>query len=165
MGVTGRCMRIIRAFLPLALFALLALPAAANARDLTIEAATGERGDGTMSAVGATGDERRCVDPGGRRPRKGAGEPAAAPWRPATLTRPAVVEALAPTAARSWEGIFNTGSAPSDSTGAVGTTRYVETINRNVRDLQQDQQHPDPHQDAERVVGPGRRRRTASTRR
>ncbi len=42
------------------------------------------------------------------------------------------IEALAPTTSRSWEGIFDGGSAPPDPTGAVGTTRYVETINRRV---------------------------------
>jgi hypothetical protein len=36
----------------------------------------------------------------------------------------------APTAFRSWEGVLDTSSAPSDSTGAIGTKRYIELVNR-----------------------------------
>jgi hypothetical protein len=35
-----------------------------------------------------------------------------------------------PTTIRSWKGIKDITSAPSDSTGAIGTTRYVELVNR-----------------------------------
>jgi hypothetical protein len=41
----------------------------------------------------------------------------------------AAILGAAPTAARSWNGIFQTGLAPPDTTGAIGTTRYVELIN------------------------------------
>lgn len=39
--------------------------------------------------------------------------------------------AAAPVATRSWLGIRQTQSQPSDSTGAIGTTRYIEMINTN----------------------------------
>jgi hypothetical protein len=38
-------------------------------------------------------------------------------------------EALAPQKLRSWEGIRDPNVGPSDSTGAVGTSRYVELVN------------------------------------
>ncbi|MBA3282193.1 MAG: hypothetical protein H0U29_08190, partial [Acidimicrobiia bacterium] len=31
---------------------------------------------------------------------------------------------------RNWQGVNDTGSGPSDSTGAIGTTRYIELVNR-----------------------------------
>jgi hypothetical protein len=39
-------------------------------------------------------------------------------------------DALAPTSPRGWLGIWDPNSAPSDSTSAVGATRYVELVNR-----------------------------------
>lgn len=36
---------------------------------------------------------------------------------------------LAPVASRNWKGINSLSVAPSDSTGAIGTTRYVELVN------------------------------------
>jgi hypothetical protein len=36
---------------------------------------------------------------------------------------------LAPTAVRNWAGQRDTTAAPSDSTGAIGTTRYIELVN------------------------------------
>ena len=41
-----------------------------------------------------------------------------------------VAGALAPAVAREWDGVFDTTVAPSDSTGAVGDTRYIELVNR-----------------------------------
>lgn len=38
---------------------------------------------------------------------------------------------LAPMAVRSWDGINNPNDAPSDSTGSVGSRRFVELINSN----------------------------------
>jgi hypothetical protein len=37
--------------------------------------------------------------------------------------------ALAPTLVRNWAGQQDTNAAPSDSTGAIGTTRYIELVN------------------------------------
>lgn len=45
-----------------------------------------------------------------------------------SATGPAV-SASAPATQRSWQGINDTSHAPSDSTGAIGTTRYVELVN------------------------------------
>jgi hypothetical protein len=44
--------------------------------------------------------------------------------------RPAV--ALAPSLVRNWPGQSDTTGSPSDSTGAIGTTRYIELINSKV---------------------------------
>jgi hypothetical protein len=38
----------------------------------------------------------------------------------------------APSASVSWKGLSNPGLTPSDSTGAIGTTRYIETVNAKV---------------------------------
>jgi hypothetical protein len=46
---------------------------------------------------------------------------------PATATAP-----LAPSLVRNWAGQRDTTVAPSDSTGAIGTTRYVELVNSKV---------------------------------
>lgn len=40
--------------------------------------------------------------------------------------------ALAPTLVRNWAGQQDTTVAPSDSTGAIGTTRYIELVNSKV---------------------------------
>jgi hypothetical protein len=41
----------------------------------------------------------------------------------------AVARVLAPTIVRNWAGQRDTTAAPSDSTGAIGTTRYIELVN------------------------------------
>ena len=38
----------------------------------------------------------------------------------------------APVTSLSWKGVSQAGHSPSDSTGAIGTTRYVETVNSKV---------------------------------
>ena len=50
--------------------------------------------------------------------------------RASASVRPAV--ALAPSLVRNWAGQRDTTDAPSDSTGAIGTTRYIELINSKV---------------------------------
>ena len=50
---------------------------------------------------------------------RGAGRPS--PPAPATVLAPAIV--------RNWAGQRDTTVAPSDSTGAIGTTRYIELVN------------------------------------
>jgi hypothetical protein len=40
--------------------------------------------------------------------------------------------ALAPSLPRNWAGLRDTTDAPSDSTGAIGTTRYIELVNAKV---------------------------------
>jgi hypothetical protein len=39
-------------------------------------------------------------------------------------------DSKAPVNLRAWDGVFDTGSGPSDSTGAIGPTRYIELVNR-----------------------------------
>ena len=130
MGVTRCYMLRMRAFLPLALVALLVLPAAADARDLTIEAVTGERGDGTMSRVAREAMRSTLTLPADDRAKARATAAAPAASGEAESPSASLAETLAPASSRSWEGVFDTAAAPSDSTGAVGTTRYIELINR-----------------------------------
>jgi hypothetical protein len=47
----------------------------------------------------------------------------------AALTRPLSAEQLAPTTTTAWSGASDAGFAPSDSTGAVGTQRFIELVN------------------------------------
>jgi hypothetical protein len=70
------------------------------------------RRDRGRSARDALGTPLRGVDPG--------------------LDAVAAGVSPAPTIAPSWQGIDNSGRAPSDSTGAVGPTRYVEVVNSKV---------------------------------
>jgi hypothetical protein len=42
---------------------------------------------------------------------------------------PAPATVLAPALVRNWAGQRDTTVAPSDSTGAIGTTRYIELVN------------------------------------
>jgi hypothetical protein len=58
-----------------------------------------------------------------RRKAQAAGRAAAA------LTRPLSAAGLAPSTTTSWSGAYDTGFAPSDSTGAVGTQRFIELVN------------------------------------
>jgi hypothetical protein len=65
-------------------------------------------------------------------PRAYAGQKAAANAAAARLAgrpSPALPSVLAPTTARNWAGQRDTTAAPSDSTGAIGTTRYIELVN------------------------------------
>jgi hypothetical protein len=50
---------------------------------------------------------------------------------PASASAPAT-SALAPSFVRNWAGQSDTTDAPSDSTGAIGTTRYIELVNSKV---------------------------------
>ncbi len=48
----------------------------------------------------------------------------------AFLPQPSLGEAKrAPSTATSWSGLYDTGFAPSDSTGAVGTQRFIQLVN------------------------------------
>ena len=54
---------------------------------------------------------------------------AAAAGRLAERKSPSAGAALAPALLRNWAGQQDTTAAPSDSTGAIGTTRYIELVN------------------------------------
>jgi hypothetical protein len=55
---------------------------------------------------------------------------AAASRAPGGTAEATVAGSLAPVTTRGWLGIDDPNSAPSDSTGAVGATRYIELVNR-----------------------------------
>lgn len=116
-----------------AIAALLVVPASAAATELQLQAAgAGPDGDGSLGPAATTALEQGYLVPDqaayeSAKARKHAqaeqSDPAAADE--------AAPESLAPVLSRNWLGISNSGSAPSDSTGAVGSTRYIELINRN----------------------------------
>lgn len=47
----------------------------------------------------------------------------------AFLPQPSLGAELAPSTVSSWAGVYDAGFAPSDSTGAVGTQRFIELVN------------------------------------
>src|SRR6478752_80801 len=61
-----------------------------------------------------------------------AAEKAAANAAAARRSSISTPSTLAPTLLRNWAGQRDTTGAPSDSTGAIGTTRYVELVNARV---------------------------------
>lgn len=70
---------------------------------------------------------QRVPNPSGYAAEKAAANAAAA--RRSSISPPAT---LAPTLLRNWAGQRDTTAAPSDSTGAIGTTRYIELINDRI---------------------------------
>lgn len=86
---------------------------------------------GPLSAV-----QKRAIKQGPLIPNEAAYErdKAAANARAVSGGEPASVapSKQVPTSFRTWEGINDPTGAPSDSTGAIGPTRYVEMINRKV---------------------------------
>jgi hypothetical protein len=93
-----------------------------------LEIATGG-GDGTVGAAAA-----RAMRQGYLVPDQAAYERAktAAAGNLGLRTTQADPSAAAPTAAVTWKGLANPGRSPSDSTGAIGITRYIETVNSKV---------------------------------
>ena len=86
--------------------------------------------------------------PAGARPRPVTAVPLRVPDRAAYAAQKAAANAaaarlaagrsrpsatpLAPSLPRNWAGLRDTTDAPSDSTGAIGTTRYIELVNAKV---------------------------------
>ncbi len=95
---------------------------------LHLTAASGG-GDGTLGVAAAT-----ALRQGYLVPDQAAYEAAkaAAAARAGSATKTAAVGSAAPTKVLSWNGLVNPGLTPSDSTGAIGTTRYIETVNSKV---------------------------------
>lgn len=97
---------------------------AAVASGPQLQVQTGKAGDGTMgpAAARAARGERLDADPAATARAKasagGQSRKVAGPTR-----------ALAPVTSRNWTGLNTLNVAPSDSTGAVGTTRYIELVN------------------------------------
>ncbi len=69
----------------------------------------------------------RVPNPGVYAAQKGAADAAAA--RRVGQAAPSAPAPLAPALLRNWAGVRDTTAAPSDSTGAIGTTRYIELVN------------------------------------
>jgi len=69
----------------------------------------------------------KVPDPAAYAAQKAAANAAAA--RLAARKSPSASAALAPTLLRNWAGQRDKTAAPSDSTGAIGTTRYIELVN------------------------------------
>jgi hypothetical protein len=92
-----------------------------------LELATGG-GDGTVGVAAA-----RAMRQGYLVPDQAAYERAKTAAAASLGLRPTQdVASAAPTAAVTWKGLSNPGLTPSDSTGAIGTTRYIETVNAKV---------------------------------
>ena len=72
----------------------------------------------------ATAHPLRVADPAAYARQKAAANAVADARQHAASSAP-----LAPTTSRSFAGIRDSSSAPSDSTGAIGTTRYIELVN------------------------------------
>lgn len=72
----------------------------------------------------------RVPNPSAYAAQKAAANAAAARLAARTSASPAA--ALAPSLVRNWAGQRDTTVAPSDSTGAIGTTRYIELVNSKV---------------------------------
>ncbi len=111
---------------------VLAGPGGANARTATATGSSGCTGS-TVSANHAApaGVRPRPVSPQFLVPDQAAyaRDKAAANAATARLARPARTAPLAPVKVKSWQGINDTTNAPSDTTSAVGTTRFIEFIN------------------------------------
>ena len=117
----GVCVAAIMALIP-------ASVASAGSVKLSVQAA-GSGGDGTISHAAAKAKRQGYLVPNDAAyARQKAAAAAAAPANRHVFD---VHAPLAPTAARSFNGIRQPNSAPSDSTGAVGPTRYIELVNTN----------------------------------
>ena len=86
--------------------------------------------DGTLSKAAAAAMERGYLVPDQAAYDAAKARANAQSGKAAGAAADAAPGLLAPVLIRGWEGIFDAGSAPSDSTSSVGSTRYMETINR-----------------------------------
>jgi hypothetical protein len=71
----------------------------------------------------------RVADPAAYAAQKAAANAAAARLNPRASASAPSMAPLAPSLVRNWAGQRDTTAAPSDSTGAIGTTRYIELVN------------------------------------
>jgi len=116
------------------------VPAAAGAQSGKLRAFSGQgqagklrlsstapRSDGTVGKAAAVALKQGYLVPDqaayARAKAKAAGN------APGSAQAQAAAGTLAPVTIRSWNGIFDPNHAPSDSTGSVGSTRYMELIN------------------------------------
>jgi hypothetical protein len=110
-------------------------------RDVTLQAALHPKtGDGTMNQAAAAAMARGALpkDLGEVSAKKAAStapstatrSTLAAPAVPAAPAAPAAPKAPAVQGGHNFGGQFDSGVTPSDSTGSIGTTRYIQTVNR-----------------------------------
>jgi hypothetical protein len=106
------------------------LPALAGASvKLTVERASGAHGKSASTPATSRLRHQGYLVPD-QRGYERAKARAAARAEALSVRAPASADAaLAPTTVRSWHGVNDPNVAPSDSTGAVGTDRFIETIN------------------------------------
>lgn len=108
------------------------LPMAANADILTAKAADAtEQGTGTMSAAARAAMERGALPKSAEEVEaKAAATRAAQALGPAAAGSSAAAAPLATiSGGHNFEGQFVTTSSPPDTTGAIGTGRYIELVN------------------------------------
>ena len=93
-----------------------------------VPATSSETADGTLGLAA-----RRALDQGylvpDQRAYESAKAKAARGKAEAFLPQPSLGAQLAPSTVSSWAGVYDAGFAPSDSTGAVGTQRFIELVN------------------------------------
>jgi hypothetical protein len=91
---------------------------------------TAPRSDGTISRVAARAMRQGYLVPDQRAYARAKARAAhQAGLTPAADSPPG---ALAPVQTRGWDGQFDSQAAPSDSTGSVGSTRFIQMINQKV---------------------------------
>ena len=113
--------------------AMLVPNAAANSNDapaaaLGIGVASGG-GDGTVGLAAARAMRQGYLVPNQR---SYAESKAAAAQAVTPSAQQPETSSAAPVTGVSWEGLADPSVTPSDSTGAIGTTRYIETVNEKV---------------------------------
>jgi hypothetical protein len=86
-------------------------------------------GDGTVGVAAARAMRRGYLVPDQAAYERAKAAVAGNVGLPPTQDAPSTA---APTAEVTWKGLTNPGLTPSDSTGAIGTTRYIETVNSKV---------------------------------
>jgi hypothetical protein len=111
-------------------FAALSAPALGSAKSLhAVKATPDPRSDGSLGVAarqalqqGYLVPDRRAYDRAKARAARRAGAGTATLASPSFLKR-------APSTSKSWSGLSDSGFAPSDSTGAVGTQRFIQLVN------------------------------------
>lgn len=130
-------------FIPLVVLTIVALLAGVASQKVaqSREAPDRSQGEPRVVKAGSPGTagplspvQKRAIEEGPLVPNQAAYERAKADAdaRTASGDEPsrAAPGSAVPTSFRSWDGVFDPNSGPSDSTGAVGPTRYVELVNR-----------------------------------
>ncbi|HVQ89262.1 MAG TPA: hypothetical protein VMT88_13885, partial [Actinomycetes bacterium] len=102
--------------------------AASGAAKFQIEAASGG-GDGTLGIAAARAMSQGYLVPDQARYERAKAQAAKRLSSGSTKGGPTLA---APATLLRWDGLTSPGHTPSDSTGAIGTTRFIETVNAKV---------------------------------